>query len=326
MKRRNILINLMCTPLFAEAAENSRRTPFFKPRQTVRLIVPNAPGGAMDILARALSIQLSTLWEPEAVIIDYKPGAGTLLGTEFLARANTDGHVLGMVATPLVIQPALKTLRFHPQKDLTPLVRIGTSDLLLSCSPTLGIGSLSQMLERVRARPGRYTCATAGIGSSMHMALELFQQRAGLELRHIPFNGAGPAFVEVTTGRVDFLIEPIFSCLPHIAQNRLYPLASTGFNRHKLLNHVPCLNESIPQVNVQSFFGMAGPAGMSSSVIETIQNDLLFVMSSSTWQDRLQTLGVEHAPMKAFEFTQYIKEQSTFWSQLAKDRGLENAE
>lgn len=326
MKRRNLLINLAFVPLLSESAESPRLSSSFKPQQTVRLVVPNAPGGAMDILTRALGIQLSALWEPQSVIPAYKPGAGTLLGMEFLTRSRTDGHVLGMVATPMVIQPAIKTLRFHPQRDLTPLVRIGTSDLLLSCAPALGMGSLGQVLEHVRSNPGRYTCATAGIGSAMHMALELLQQRAGLELRHIPFNGAGPAFVEVTAGRVDFLFEPVFSCLPHIAQNRLHPLATTGWKRHKLLSQVPCLHEQFPNLAVQSFFGLAGPGGMPSSVVQALQDDLLGVMNTNIWQERLQSQGVEHAPMKASAFAEYLNEQLIFWSQLAQQRGLKETE
>lgn len=280
----------------------------------------------MDILARALCIQLSNLWQPQAVVPDYKPGAGTLLGTEALARSRPDGHVLGMVATPLVIQPALRTLRFHPEKDLTPLVRIGTSDLLLSCSPALPAEPLNQMLERVRARPGHFTCATAGLGSAMHMTLEMLQQGAGLELRHVPFNGAGPAFVEVAAGRVDFLIEPVFSCLPHIAQNRLRPLASTGRQRHALLNQVPCLNETIRGLVVQSFFGLAGPAGLPSALVQAIQEDLWTVMSSGVWRERLQSQGVEHAPMRASAFADDLSEQLHFWAQLAQARGLRSSD
>jgi tripartite-type tricarboxylate transporter receptor subunit TctC len=326
MKRRSLLMNMAFLPLISESAELPRSYPKFKPRQTVRLIVPNAPGGAMDIIARALGIQLSALWEPYSVIPDYKPGAGTLLGMEFLARSGVDGHVFGVVATPLVIQPAIKILQFNPQRDLTPLVRIGTSDLLLSCSPSLHMGTFNQMLEQVRANPGKYTCATAGIGSAMHMALELLQQRAGLTLRHIPFNGAGPAFVEVTTGRVDFLLEPVFSCLPHIAQNRLHPLATTGWKRHQLLNDVPCMHELFPNLTVQSFFGLAGPAGMSSAVVQTLQDDLLGVMNTSIWKERLESLGVEYAPMTAAVFAQYLKEQLIFWTKLAQQRGLKDAE
>lgn len=326
MKRRDVLINMAIVPLACQSADDSWLRPQFAPRQTVRLIVPNAPGGAMDILARALCMQLSTLWQPQAVVPDYKPGAGTLLGTEVLARSRPDGHVMGVVATPLVIQPALKSLRFHPEKDLTPLARMGTSDLLLSCSPSLPTEPLNKLLERVRSRPGHYTCATAGVGSAMHMTLEMLQQRAGLELRHVPFNGAGPAFVEVAAGRVDFLIEPVFSCLPHIAQNRLRPLASTGRQRHTLLNQVPCLNESIRDLVVQSFFGLAAPAGMSPALVLALQEDLWNVMNSSAWRERLQSQGIEHAPMRASAFADYLSEQLNFWNQLANERGLRSSE
>lgn len=203
---------------------------------------------------------------------------------------------------------------------------MGTSDLLLSCSPSLPTESLHQMLERVRSRPGHFTCATAGVGSAMHMTLEMLQQRAGLELRHVPFNGAGPAFVEVAAGRVDFLIEPVFSCLPHIAQNRLRPLASTGRQRHPLLNQVPCLNESIRGLVVQSFFGLAAPAGMPPALALALQEDLWNVMNSSAWRERLQSQGIEHAPMRASAFADYLSDQLIFWNQLANERGLRSSE
>jgi len=322
MKRRQALLSLMTAPLACHSAESAAPLPQFVPQQTVRLIVPNAPGGAMDIIARALCHQLSMLWQNQSVIPDYKPGAGTLLGTELLARSRADGHVLGMVATPLVIQPALKPVRFHIEKDLTPLVRIGTSDLLLSCSPSMESASLNQIFERVRARPGQYSCATAGLGSAMHMTLELLQQRTGMDLIHVPFNGSGPAFVELAAGRVDFLIEPVFSCLPHIAQNRLRPLASTGRQRHALLSNVPCLHESIQGLVVQSFFGLAAPGGMSQPLVRALQEDLWTVMNQGAWRERLQSQGVEHAPLRSAAFAEYLSDQSSFWARLVKERGL----
>ena len=296
----------------------------FEPRSPVRLIVPNAPGGPMDIVARALVQQLSARWGTASVVVDYKPGAGTMLGTEYVARAQADGHVLGVVATPVVIVPAMRSLRFDPQKDLRYVARVGTTDLLLSGSPALGVDNWVDALHRVRAHPGRYTCATAGVGSSMHFALELLKQRAQVDLLHVPFNGSAPALVELAAGRVDFLMDPVISSLPHVKPQRLIPLATTGDRRSPFLNQVPCLAETFPGLVAQSFLGLAAPGATSMDQVQAIEEDVRWVLQSTAFQERLLSLGFEVAFMGSVEFSRFVAEEQVRWSRLAQQVGLQD--
>ena len=149
------------------------------PRKPVTLIVPNAPGGAIDILARSLQQHLQAAWG-QAVIVEYKPGAGTALGTDFTAKAAPDGHTLCLVATPHVINPAMRQLPFDTVKDLSGITILGISNVLLSATPSLPVSTLPELIDLVKKNPGKYAYASPGSGSSMHFAVELLKQRTGM--------------------------------------------------------------------------------------------------------------------------------------------------
>ena len=173
------------------------------PSKPVTLIVPNAPGGAIDILARSLQQHLQTVWG-QSVIVEYKPGAGTALGTDFTAKAAPDGHTLCLVATPHVINPAMRQLPFDTVKDLSGITILGVSNVLISSTAAYPANNLKDAVELIKKNPTKYAYASPGSGSSMHFAMELLKQRAGIELLHAPFKGSGPAYPEVFSGRIDF--------------------------------------------------------------------------------------------------------------------------
>jgi tripartite-type tricarboxylate transporter receptor subunit TctC len=225
------------------------------PSKPVTLIVPNAPGGAIDILARSLQQHLQTAWG-QSVLVEYKPGAGTVVGTDFVAKAPADGHTLCLVATPHVINPAIRQMPFDTTKDLSGITILGISNVLLSATPSLPVSTLPELIDLVNKNPGKYAYASPGSGSSMHFAVELLKQRTGMDLLHVPFKGSGPAYPEVMSGRIALLIDPLFSSLPHLKAGRLKPIAVTASRRSPLAPDIATMAETLPGFNVQSMFGM----------------------------------------------------------------------
>jgi tripartite-type tricarboxylate transporter receptor subunit TctC len=291
------------------------------PRKPVTLIVPNAPGGAIDILARSLQQHLQAAWG-QPVIVEYKPGAGTALGTDFTAKAAPDGHTLCLVATPHVINPAMRQLPFDTVKDLSGITILGVSNVLISATSAYPSNNLKDMVDLIKKNPTKYSYASPGSGSSMHFAMELLKQRAGLELLHVPFKGSGPAYPEVFSGRIDFLVDPLFSSLPHVKAGKLKPIAVTGPRRSPLAPEIPTVAELLPGFSVQSMFGMVVASGTPRAVVQKIYEDVLGVMKKTEVIEKMAALGLEPSPITPDQFDATIKEDIERWTKLVKSANI----
>ena len=291
------------------------------PRKPVTLIVPNAPGGAIDILARSLQQHLQAAWG-QPVIVEYKPGAGTALGTDFTAKAAPDGHTLCLVATPHVINPAMRQLPFDTVKDLSGITILGVSNVLISATSAYPSNNLKDMVDLIKKNPTKYSYASPGSGSSMHFAMELLKQRAGLELLHVPFKGSGPAYPEVFSGRIDFLVDPLFSSVPHVKAGKLKPIAVTGPRRSPLAPEIPTVAELLPGFSVQSMFGMVVASGTPRAVVQKIYEDVLGVMKKTEVIEKMASLGLEPNPITPDQFDATIKEDIERWTKLVKSANI----
>lgn len=291
------------------------------PSKPVTLIVPNAPGGAIDILARSLQQHLQTAWG-QTVLVEYKPGAGTVVGTDFVAKAPADGHTLCLVATPHVINPAIRQMPFDTTKDLSGITILGISNVLLSATPALPVSTLPELIDLVKKNPGKYAYASPGSGSSMHFAVELLKQRTGMDLLHVPFKGSGPAYPEVMSGRIALLIDPLFSSLPHLKAGRLKPIAVTASRRSPLAPDIATMAETLTGFNVQSMFGMVVASATPRPVVQKIYSDVLQVMRRPEVTARLNELGLEPNPIAPEQFDALIKSDIERWTQLVKMANL----
>jgi len=291
------------------------------PSKPVTIIVPNAPGGAIDILARSLQQHLQTAWG-QSVIVEYKPGAGTALGTDFTAKASPDGHTLCLVATPHVINPAMRQLPFDTVKDLSGITILGVSNVLISSTPAYPANNLKDAMELVKKNPAKFAYASPGSGSSMHFAMELLKQRAGVELLNVPFKGSGPAYPEVFSGRIDFLVDPLFSSLPYVKSGKLKPIAVTGPRRSPLAPDIPTVAELYPGFNVQSMFGMVVSSGTPRAIVQKIYNDVMGVMKKSEVVEKMAALGLEPSPITPDQFDATIKEDIERWTKLVKSANI----
>lgn len=291
------------------------------PNRPVTLIVPNAPGGAIDILARIIQQQLTAVWS-QPILVEYKAGAGTALGTEFVAKAAPTGHTLGVVATPHVINPAMRQLPFDTVKDLSGITVLGTSNVLISASPSFAANNLREVIALIKKNPGKFSYASPGSGSSMHLAMELLKQKAGLDILHVPFKGSGPAYPEVMAGRIDLLVDPLFSSMAFVKGAKLKPIAVTGPRRSSLAPEVEAVAETVPGFNVQSMFGLVVASGTPRDVVAKIYAAVAGALQKPESQKKMAELGIEPVTITPEQFDVQIKADIERWTQLVKSANI----
>lgn len=294
------------------------------PSRPINLIVPNSPGGAVDILARLLSVNLEKELG-ESVVIDYKPGAGTVIGTDYVARSDPDGYTLGMVVTSHMINPSVRPdLPYDTQADLTGIAQLAISEILISASPELGVDSLEEVLEMAKADPTAITYASPGSGSSMHLSGELLKNMTGIEMLHVPFKGSGPAYPEVIAGRVSLLIDPLFSSLPHVQAGNLVPIAVTNAERSQSLPEVATVSEVVPGFQVDSVFGVVAPAGTPQPIIDKLSAAFGKVVHMPEVTERLNEIGLQPVGSSSEEFNAFIAEEIEKWRPVVEASGAQN--
>jgi tripartite-type tricarboxylate transporter receptor subunit TctC len=287
------------------------------PSRPVVLVVPNAPAGAMDMLARILQAPLQTLWK-QTVVVDYKPGGSTAVGTDFVAKATPDGYTLGVVNAPHVINPAMRKLPFDTVKDLSGVAFIGDSSSVISATPSLPANTLAEMIELVRKSPGKYSYASPGVGSSTHLAMELLKQQAGLDLLHVPFKGSGPAYPEVMSGRVELLCDPMFPTLNHVAAGKLKALALTGPKRSSVAPSLPTVSETLPGFGVTSLYGIVVASGAPRELVRKLHADLSVVLQSPEVRKVLVERGIEPRGLSPEQFDDLIRNEVERWAKVVK--------
>jgi tripartite-type tricarboxylate transporter receptor subunit TctC len=262
------------------------------PSKPVTLIVPNQPGGAIDILARLLERGLSETWK-QPVIVQYKPGAGTVMGTDFVAKSPPDGHTIGLVITGHMINPSLrKNMPFDTVKDLSGVSLLAISPIVISATNKLPANNVQELIALAKKEPGKLTYASPGSGSSMHLGGELLKSEAGIEMVHAPYKGSGGAYPDVFAGRVDLLIDPLFSSLPHIKAGNMKPIAIMSPKRSPIAPNIPTVAETIPGFDVESVFGAVVPSGTPREVVHKISADMAKVLQSAEVRQRMADIGL----------------------------------
>ena len=319
-RRRQLTAGLLAAAAAVDPGERAQGgTPY--PNKPVMLIVPNAPGGAIDILARVLQQQLQTMWN-QTVIVEYKAGAGTVLGTDFTAKAPPNGYTLCLVATPHVINPAMRQLPYDTVKDLSGITVIGVSNILISANPNFPANNLKEAIALIKKNPGKYSYASPGSGSSMHLSMELLKQSAGLDILHVPFKGSGPAYPEVMSGRIELLVDPLFSTMPFVRGGKLKPLALTAAKRSTIAPDIPPVADTVPGFNVESMFGLVVASGTPRDVVHKIYSDLLVALQKPETQKKMAELGMEPNPIPPEQFDTQIKADIERWTRVVKTANI----
>lgn len=313
----HVMVSVGClavgTVAFAQTA------PF--PSRPVTIVVPNAPGGAIDILARLLEKNLSDKWK-QPVLVVYKAGAGTVLGTDFVAKAPADGYTIGMVVTSHVINPSLRdNLPFDTLKDLAGVTMLATSPVVISAAPSLPVNNLKELIDLAKKQPGKISYASPGSGSSMHLGGELLKTNAGIYMVHIPYRGAAGAYPDVFSGRVDLLIDPLFSSLPHIKAGRLKPLAVFSPSRVGIAPTIPTAIETMPGVTVESVFGAVVASATPRDIVNKISADMADAVKSPEIRARMAEVALTPVGTTPEQFDAFIKVEIAKWARVVKASG-----
>ena len=288
------------------------------PNKPVRIIVPNVPGGALDILARMLEGELSKAWK-QPVIVEFKPGAGTLTGTDYVAKAAPDGYTLGILAIGVLgIQPALrKDMPFDTLRDLSGTMLV-VGNILLSASPSAPFNDLAGMIAYGKANKGKLSYATAGAGSSMHLAGEQINLLTGIDMLHIPYKGAGGAYGDVFDGRVQLLLDPLFSSMPHVKSGRLKPIAVMGAARDASAPQIQAAGEVFPNFDFASNLGIGLPRGTPPEIIARINADVNRAIRAETLAPRLREMGLTVTGSTPEQFDAYMRKSLKVFADIVK--------
>lgn len=288
------------------------------PSKPVRIIVPNVPGGALDILARLLESELAKTWK-QPIIVEFKPGAGTLTGTDFVAKSAPDGHTLGILAIGVLgIQPALKKdMPFDTLRDLSGTMLV-VGNILMSASPKMPFNTLAEMIAWGKANKGKLSYATAGAGSSLHLAGEQLNLLAGLDMLHIPYKGAGGAYGDVFEGRVPLLIDPLFSSMPHIKSGKMKPIAVMGSKRDASAPDIPAVGETFADFDFASNLGIGLPRATPPEIIAKINADVNRAIRSEALAPRLKEMGLTVTGSTPEQFDAHMRKSLKTFADIVK--------
>ncbi|MBV1796127.1 tripartite tricarboxylate transporter substrate binding protein [Siccirubricoccus sp. G192] len=293
------------------------------PERPVRLIVPFAPGGPTDILARALAERLFDAWH-QPVVVENRPGAGSSIGTEYVARQPPDGYTLLFGATAHVMNPPLlPRLPYDPVRDFTAIINAAFHPMVLVVHPSVPVRTVPEFLALAKSRPGGVTMGSAGIGNASHLATALFSQVAGVELTHVPFNGAAPAQTAILSGQVQagFLNSTV--AVQQIRAGTLRGLAVADARRWRELPDLPTLPElGFTGVEAVSWYGILAPAGLPAPLTERLYRDILAVLHQPAMRERIIRAGLDPIEVGPAEFQAQLGTELAKWTRVIREAGI----
>ena len=303
----------------ALAADNTAK-PDERP---IRLIVPFAPGGASDVLARIIAQHLIESLKRQ-VIVDNRPGAGGNIGMGIVAKATPDGNVMSIASSAFVVNPSLyDQIPYDAIKDFAPITNVASASTVLVVHPSVAAKSVKELVALVKASPGKFNYASSGAGTGQHLAGELFKTTAGLDVSHIPFNGAGPAVLAVLGAQVQMGFSSLPAVRGQIANGTLRALAVTTMKRAVAIPNVPTFDESgYPGFEVDFWQGLVMPGGTPRPVVNRMNAEMLKMLQGQEVKKRLDGLGFEAVGSSPDQFAQQIAAELAKWSKFIKQAGI----
>ena len=293
------------------------------PSRQITLIVPFAAGGSNDVVGRAIGKKLSEAWG-QPVVVDNRGGAGGVIGTSAVAAAAPDGYTLLLVSPTFTINPAVKkNMPFDPIRDFTPVAFIARSPLLLTASNKLPVKSVRELLDLAKSRPGQITYASSGPGSINQISAELIALSAGVKFLHVPYKGGAPGLNDLVGGHVDLYVSSLPQVLPLARSGQARALAVTSARRTALLPEVPTLEEAgISGVDMWSWWGIVGPAGMPANVVNALNAEIGKMLSSPELSMFLANEGAEAATMTPQQFGDMMRLETERWIKVAHEANI----
>ncbi|MCC6532508.1 MAG: tripartite tricarboxylate transporter substrate binding protein [Burkholderiales bacterium] len=293
------------------------------PTKPIRLIVPFAPGGSNDIMARITGQKFSASLGQQ-VIVDNRPGASGIVGTELAAKAPADGYTLLMMSLTLSVNPSLyRKLPYDTLKDLAPISLVASAPLMLVVNPALPAKSVKEFIDHAKAHPGKLNFGSGGRGTTPHLAGEMLKAMAGLQMTHVPYKGGGPALADLVGGQIQLMLENIPSTLPFVKAGKLRALAVSGTARSPLVPELPTLDEAgLKGYEIVGWNGLFYPAGTSPILVKTIHSQTVAMLAQPDVKERLAALGAEAAGSSPAEFAAFVRAEIAKWARIVKLAGL----
>jgi tripartite-type tricarboxylate transporter receptor subunit TctC len=292
------------------------------PDHPVRIIVPYAPGGSLDTVARLVGKKLTDALGQQ-IVIDNRGGGGGNIGVEAAVRSAPDGYTLLMGANgPISINPSLyHNLPFDPIKDLAPISTVVTTSLMLVVNPRIPVDSVGDLIALAKAKPGTINFGSAGSGSTSHLSAELFKEMAGIDIVHIPYRGAGPAIRDVISGETQMMITAVVTTLPHVKSGKLKALAVTGPKRLPIAPQVPTIGEWLPGYEVVSWYGLFAPAKTPPAVIDRLHDALVEILAAPDLRQHFVALGLDASTDTPRQFAHLIVAEKSKWAKIIQKTG-----
>ncbi len=292
------------------------------PVKSIRLVIPYAPGGPVDIVGRITGQKLSDALGQQ-VVVDNRAGGGGNIAVEIVAKSVPDGYTLLMGANGTnAINPSLYLkLAVDPAKDLAPIGMVASSPMILVAHPSVLANSSKDLVALAKAKPGTINFASSGSGSTAHLSSELFKSMTGIDIVHVPYKGAGPALTDLVGGQVQIMFTGVSSTLPYVKSGRLKALGVSSDKRLALLPQVPAVNEDIPGYEVSTWYGVFAPARTPPPVIDKLNRTLAAIFVTPDARERLAALGADPVTLSPAQFAAAVRQEVVKWAKVIKDSG-----
>ena len=313
-----LLVGVVGLTIFPSGAQNY-------PVRPVRLVIPFSPGGAADVPGRVLTQRMSEALGQQ-VVVDNRPGAGSAIGAELVAKAPADGYTLLMISNTHFVTAALhKKLAYDALSDYSPVTQVTSAPNIIVVHPSLPVKTVKELIALANSQPGKIDYASSGSGGTQHLTGALFCKMAGIDMTHIPYRGSGPVTADLLGGQVMVAFPGIAGMLPHIKSGKLRALAVTGAKRSPELPNVPTVAEAgVKGYEMTAWFGMAGPKGMPKDIVMKLHGALSGILKNPAFQKAMRNAGQEVAWQETPElFGEMLKVESAKWARMVKESGAQ---
>ena len=289
------------------------------PTGPVKMVIPFAPGGPTDVVARILIDPLSARWGGKPIILDNRPGAGTQIGSNVIAKAQPDGYTLGMIVNSFITNAAiLRSQPFDPLKDFTAIAMVAVQPMALVATKDFPANTVPELIAYIKQHPGMVNYTSPAPRGTAHLAGEMLKQRAGIEMTHINYTGSAPALTDLIAGRVQLMFDVWHSAKRYVETGDLKLIAPIGAERLKDQPDVPTLAESYPEIDIPAMQAVMGPAGVPRAIAEKVAADVVAVVFSPDFIERSKVLGIEPVDLRTDKLDAWIRKEIVRWHDIAE--------
>ena len=315
------LLRIVAVTLIAAASTQALAQDY--PTRAIRLIVPLTPGSGADIAGRIIAKTMTEAWH-QPVVVENRPGAGGLIGTQVVTKSDADGYTLLVQSASHAANSAIyKSLPYDPLKDLIDVARLGVTPYVMVTAPNGPYKSLKALIEAAKANPGNIPFASAGVGSSTHLAAEYVVDLAGIKMLHVPYRGSPEAIQDTIAGRTAFYMAPINTAVGLVNEGRLAAIGLSSRRRAEVMpNVVPLAEQGFPDYDVSLWFGMWAPAGTPPALVQKLNAQVASALQNPEVVEQFGKLGISPLPLRLDEFATFVRSEIAIYQRIVKQAGI----